>query len=75
MQNQNEDETKAQKVTFYKRARGILKKCIELEALCGQKVYFAVIDTNKRRMIEYASDGHDLETVIHAKNHQNLYHF
>ena len=26
-------------------------------------------------MIEYASDGFDLETVIQAKNNQNLYHF
>jgi len=34
-----------------------------------------MMDTDKRRMIEYASDGFDLEAVIQAKNNQSLYSF
>ena len=43
-------------VTFIKRAKGLLKKAMELSILCDQQVFMFVFDGEKRRVIHYNSD-------------------
>ena len=58
-------ETKEQRVTYFKRKRGCLKKCIELSQICGQDVFMVMIDRKNKRLVEFNSTpDYDLKAVI-----------
>ena len=40
-------------VTFCKRRRGILKKCIELSKMCEQKVFMVIYDPLKEKAVQF----------------------
>ena len=43
-------------ITFIKRAKGLLKKAMELSILCDQDVFMYVYDNKKKRVIHFNSD-------------------
>ena len=43
-------------VTYLKRTKGLIKKSIELSLLCDQKMFLFIYDSNKKRVMHYASD-------------------
>lgn len=61
-------ETKEQRVTYFKRKRGILKKAIELSTICDQDVFMMVLDKKNNRLVEFNStpdfDIHEVLKVI-----------
>lgn len=58
-------ETKEQKVTYFKRKRGCLKKCIELSTICGQDIFMVMIDKKSKRLVEFNStQDFDLKAVV-----------
>ena len=57
--------TKEQRVTYYKRKRGCLKKCIELSMKCGQDVFMVMVDRKSKRLVEFNSTpDFDLKAVM-----------
>lgn len=57
--------TKEQRVTYYKRKRGCLKKCIEMSTICDQDVFVVMLDRNTKRVIELNSTPEfDLKAVV-----------
>ena len=72
--------TKEQRVTFTKRKRGILKKCIEVSEICGQDVFMVILDRKSKRIVELnstpdfnlqavtsAMEDHEKNGMEHAK--------
>ena len=58
----------SQRRTYYKRQRGILKKCIELSQKCKQDVYLVIFDRNSRKFVEFSSsDNFDLTAVYNER--------
>ena len=58
-------ETKEQRVSYFKRKRGCLKKCIELSMKCGQDVFMVMVDKKSKRLVEFNSTpDFDLKTVV-----------
>ena len=52
-------------VTYVKRAKGLVKKSIELSVLCDQEVFLFVYDKNKERVIHFHSDPNlDIKTIF-----------
>ena len=47
--------SKEKMVTYFKRKRGILKKCMELSTKCNQKVYLYMADSDNKQLVEYCS--------------------
>ena len=63
-------------ISYNKRKRGIIKKCIELSTKCGQEVFFVMRDKIKRTMVEFnCTPNFNLEAVIRAKRDQKHYSF
>tara|TARA_B110000503_G_C6948054_1_gene329849 strand:+ start:104 stop:448 length:345 start_codon:yes stop_codon:yes gene_type:complete len=44
-------------VTVNKRKRGILRKAMELERICGQRIYIAIADPKTKTLAEFKSDS------------------
>ena len=44
-------------VTVNKRKRGILRKAMELESICGQRIYIAIADPKTKTLAEFRSDS------------------
>ena len=40
-------------VTFCKRRRGILKKCIEMSKMCEQRVFMVIYDPVKQKAVQF----------------------
>ena len=58
-------ETKEQRVSYFKRKRGCLKKCIELSMKCGQDIFMVMVDKKSKRLVEFNSTpDFDLKTVV-----------
>ena len=51
------EDKSSRNITYCKRKRGLIKKCIEMAKLCDQMVYLAMFDKNKQRLVLYQSDG------------------
>ena len=67
---------KKEKVTFYKRTRGILKKCIEISKKCNQDVYFFMLDKDNNRIFELTSSPNfNLEAVTKAREEKSRYEY
>ena len=47
------EETRKLAVTFCKRRRGILKKCIEMSKMCDQKVFMVIYDPLKEKAVQF----------------------
>ena len=57
-------ETKDARVTYYKRKRGCLKKCIEMSTICGLDVFMVMVDRKTKRLVELNSvPEFDLQAV------------
>jgi phosphoribosyl-AMP cyclohydrolase len=56
--------SKEQRVTYYKRKRGCLKKCIEMSTICDQDVFMVMLDKKTKMLIELNSTPEfDLKAV------------
>jgi len=52
-------------VTYVKRAKGLVKKSIELSVLCDQEVFLYIYDKNKDRVIHFHSDPNlDIKSIF-----------
>ena len=52
-------------VTYCKRKKGILKKAMELSALCNQHIFMVIFDHAKNRYIEFKShDEFNLQVIM-----------
>ena len=59
---------KEDKVSYYKRIRGLLKKSIEMSTNCGQDVFVAIRDPITGKLVEFNStEDFDIHAVIEAK--------
>ena len=59
---------KKQKVTYFKRKRGLIKKCIEISNLCSRKVYLYMADEHNEQLVEYCSTPQfNISEVIRTK--------
>ena len=65
-------------VTYFKRKRGLIKKCIEISTLCNQKVYLYMANSDNDQLVEYCSSPEfNVNEVLrtkrdHQKNNQNF---
>ena len=60
--------TKDERVTYYKRKRGLIKKCIEISNKCHRKVYLFMADEHNEQLVEYCSSpDFDISQVIKTK--------
>ena len=67
---------KKERVTYFKRARGILKKCIDLSEKCKQDVYFFVVDKDNKIMLEFTSTpDFNLEAVVKTREDKERYDY
>ena len=41
--------------TYFKRKRGLLKKCIEMSLRCKQDVYMVIYDKKAKKLVEFNS--------------------
>ena len=66
-------ETKEQKVTYFKRKRGLLKKCIELSMMCDQDMFLVMRDKKYNRLVEFNStQDFNLKAVTKSLGKENL---
>ena len=42
-------------VTYSKRKRGIIKKCIEFSKMCDQHVSLTIFDKSRQKLVQYSS--------------------
>ena len=58
-------ELSSRNVSYNKRAKGLLKKSIELSVLCDQEIFLFVYDKHKQQMIHFQSHpDHDLNELL-----------
>ena len=61
------------KVTYNKRKRGLLKKCIEISTKCNQKVYLYMADSDNDQIVEYCSTpDFNINEVMKTKREHQL---
>ena len=51
------DQTNSRNITYYKRIKGLVKKCIELSVLCDQEIFLFVADEEKQKVLHYGSSS------------------
>ena len=57
-----------------KRAKGLLKKSIELSILCDQEVFLFVYDKEKKKVIHFSSDPElDMYDLFNSKNDREYF--
>ena len=55
-------------VTYFKRKRGILKKCIDFSKKCDQHIFFYMRDKKSKKSVEFNSDPNfNIHAVFTAK--------
>ena len=55
-------------VTYHKRKRGIVKKCIDLSTICDQDMYLYAVDRKTKRVFEYCSTpDFNIQAVVAAR--------
>ena len=60
-----------QEVTYFKRKRGLIKKCIEISNKCSRKVYLYMADEHNEQLVEYCSTpDFDISQVINTKREE-----
>lgn len=69
-------DIKQKRITYNKRKRGILKKAIELSALCETEIFLVVLDRRNKTMVEFNSSREfNLKTVSKLDKKQYQYDF
>ena len=59
---------KEQLRTYFKRKRGILKKCIEMSTKCHQDVLLVIYDKKNRTLVELNSTPNfDIDELMRVK--------
>ena len=62
------EATKNQQRTYFKRKRGILKKCIEMSTKCHQDVFMVIYDKKNQTLVEFNSTPNfDIDEVMWVK--------
>lgn len=62
-------------VTYCKRKRGLIKKAMELSKLCDQKIYLAIYDKEKQRLVEYKSTNDFTCKLVHHLSQEKYKQF
>ena len=60
------DDREARDITYSKRKRGILKKCIEFSKMCGQDMSLTIFDKVRQKLVQYSST-YDFSPKVAAK--------
>ena len=57
--------------TYFKRKRGLIKKCIEISNKCNRKVYLYMADEHNEQLVEFCSTpDFDISQVIKTKGEE-----
>ena len=60
-------------MTYFKRKRGLLKKCIELSIISGQDIFLVMRDKKYNRLVEFNSTpDFNLKAVTKSLRKENL---
>ena len=60
---------KKERRTYFKRKRGLLKKCIEMSLRLQQDVYMVIYDKKAKKLVEFNSTPEfDLDAITKLKN-------
>ena len=58
--------------TYFKRKRGILKKCIEMSTKCHQDVYLIIYDKKNQTLVEFNSTPNfDVDELMRVKQDEH----
>lgn len=71
-------DRKTQRMIYYKRKKGLIKKCMELSLLCDTNVFLALIDHNQKYTFYSAKDSpnefvRNFLTKVSKKDIKNLF--
>ena len=62
------EQTNSRNITYYKRIKGLVKKCIELSVLCQQDIFLFVADQDKKKILQYSNNSeNDLLQLFNTK--------
>ena len=80
MKSKNElryiEDPKKRKVNTVKKKRAVIKKVIELSALCGLDIFMVVFDRNNQKIVEFNSDqDFDQHVISHILDKYNKQQF
>jgi len=59
-------------VTYSKRKRGLIKKCIELSRLCDQYICMTIFDKSKQKLVQYCSSYNFNPKVVAQLTHPEI---
>ena len=66
-------DPKKKKVTISKRKKGVIRKAIELSALCGLDVFMVIFDREQQKLFELNSDpDFDHHVISHMLDKYNV---
>ena len=68
------EATKDQLRSYFKRKRGMLKKCIEMSTKCHQDVFLVIYDKKNQTLVEFNSTPNfDIDELMRVKlNEQSM---
>ena len=58
-------------VTYSKRLRGMLKKCIEFSKMCDQDISMIIFDKTRQKLVQYSSDENFTPRLAASLVHEN----